>query len=342
MRVAILLAALCAVLPTLAEAQDWPARCAEALSYSRDRNGVSVVVLEDGRVVCEGYAAGDSATPHELWSGTKSFVGIMAAAAVQDGFLGLDEPVAATIAEWRNDPVKATITVRQLLSMTSGHGGTIGQPPGYADALATRLAGPPGERFRYGPTTLQIFGELMRRKLVARGEPGDPVAYLGRRILDPLGIAVANWRSGRDGHPLMPQGAAMTAQQWARFGEFIRAGGRNGGTALVDADAFAALFQGSSANPAYGLTWWLPRATASDDPVTRSSDLPAHARDVPCDLVFAAGAGDQRLYVIPSHRLTIVRQARLDLRALATGERSGWSDRRFLELLLPADIVPRR
>lgn len=334
MRVAILLAALCAVLPTMAHAQDWPARCVEALSYSRDRNGVSVLVLENGRVVCEGYAAGDAGTPHELWSGTKSFVGIMATAAVQDGFLSLDEPVAATIAEWQADPVKATITIRQLLSMTSGQGGTIGQPPGYADAVATRLAGPPGERFRYGPTTLQIFGEVMRRKLVARGEPGDPVAYLRRRILDPLGIGIANWRTGRDGNPLMPQGAAMTAQQWSRFGEFIRAGGRNGETALVDADAFAALFQGSSANPAYGLTWWLPRETTANDPVTRASDLPAHASDVPSDLVFAAGAGDQRLYVVPSRGLTIVRQARLDLRALAAGESSGWSDRRFLELLL--------
>lgn len=334
MRFSLIFAVTAAGLSASVAAQDWPARCAEALSYSRDRNGTSVLVLSEGRVVCEGYTVGDSQTPHELWSGTKSFIGIMAAAAVQDGMLALDEQVSATLAEWQEDPAKSTITIRQLLSMTSGQAGIIGQPPGYADAVAGRLAGAPGERFRYGPVPLQTFGEVMRRKLVARGEPGDPLVYLDRRILEPLGISVANWRRGRDGNALMPQGASMTAQQWARFGEFIRAGGRLGDVALVDPAAFAALFQGSTANPAYGLTWWLPRATHADDAVTRASDLPSHAAEVPTDLVYAAGAGDQRLYVIPSRGLTIVRQARLDLRALAAGERSGWSDRSFLQLLL--------
>lgn len=312
---------------------DPAAACREAIAYSNAHRGVSVLVLQQGMPICQSGSDGDVDTPHELWSGTKSFVGIMAAAAVQDRMLTLDEPVADTISEWRGDAAKRPTTIRQLLSMTSGQGGMIGRPPGYADAVAAALTAPPGSRFQYGPSPMQVFGEVMRRKLLARGEAGDPVAYLKRRVLDPAGIVVAQWRPGQDGNPLMPQGAALTARQWARFGEFIRAGGKVDGRAIVDPSAFAALFQGSKANAAYGLTWWLPRPTAARDVVTASSDLPAHAAELPIDLVYAAGAGDQRLYVVPSRHLTIVRQATLDLTALAAGRRSGWSDAAFLDLV---------
>ena len=132
----------------------------------------------------------------------------------------------------------------------------------------------------------------------------------------------------------MPQGLVLAAEQWAKIGEFVRRGGTHDGRRLVDAAALAQLFKGSAANPAYGLTWWLPRATPASDIVTRSTDITEHAAELPADMVVAAGAGDQRLYVIPSRRLTIVRQAKLDIMALAAGKRSGWSDARFLDLLL--------
>src|SRR3546814_11522857 len=81
------------------------------------------------------------------------------------------------------------------------------------------------------------------------------------------------------------------------------------------------MFQGSQVNPVYGLTWWLPRSTPAVDIVTRSTDITSHAAELPADMVVAAGAGDQRLYIIPSLRLTIVRQAKLDLAALAAGKK---------------------
>src|SRR3546814_13202797 len=64
-----------------------------------------------------------------------------------------------------------------------------------------------------------------------------------------------------DGAPLMPQGLVLAASEWAKIGEFVRGGGKLDGKPLVDELAFAELFKGSQANPAYGLTWWLPRST---------------------------------------------------------------------------------
>src|SRR3546814_16347417 len=53
-------------------------------------------------------------------------------------------------------------------------------------------------KFQYGPAPMQVVGEIMRRKLVAKGEDGNPRHYIERRILMPLGVTVGDWRSGPD------------------------------------------------------------------------------------------------------------------------------------------------
>jgi CubicO group peptidase (beta-lactamase class C family) len=331
-RTTLLLAAAVAAVPALAAEPAPIPGCTAAIAYSEAHNGVAMLVLEDGKVRCR---SADIATPQELWSGTKSLVGLMAAAAVQDGLLTLDERASDTLAEWKKDPEKARVTLRQLLSMTGGQASTVGRPQGYLDSLKAPLSARPGSKFQYGPAPMQTFGEIIRRKLVAKGEDDNPRLYIERRILGPIGVNVGGWRSGPDGEPLMPQGLVLAAEEWAKIGEFVRAGGQVDGKPLVDRAAITELFKGSAANPAYGLTWWLPRATPAKDAVTASTDITAHADVLPADMVVAAGAGDQRLYVIPSKRFTIVRQAKLDLAALATGRKSGWSDSHFLGLLLP-------
>lgn len=330
-RTILLLAAAVAAAPAPAAEPSPLPGCAAALAYSDAHAGVAVLVLENGKIRC---SSADTSTPQELWSGTKSLVGLMAAAAVQDGLLTLDEAAADTLTEWKSDPAKAKITLRQLLSMTSGQASAVGRPQSYLDSVKLPLAATPGSKFQYGPAPMQIFGEIMRRKLVAKGEDGDPRRYIERRILAPIGVTVGDWRSGPDGAPLMPQGLVLAATEWAKIGEFVRRGGTQDGKALVDAAALAELFKGSEANPAYGLTWWLPRASPASDPITRSTDITQHAGTLPADMVVAAGAGDQRLYVIPSRQLTIVRQAKLDIMALAAGRKSGWSDAHFVGLLL--------
>jgi len=329
-RTILLLAAVAAQPAAAADPGPLPG-CAKALAYSEEHAGVALLILEDGKVRCR---SADVATPQELWSGTKSLVGLMAAAAVQDGLLTLDERASDTLAEWKSDPVKTRITLRQLLSMTGGQASAIGRPQGYLDSVKAPLTAAPGSKFQYGPAPMQIVGEIMRRKLVAKGEDGNPRHYIERRILMPLGVTVGDWRSGPDGAPLMPQGLVLAASEWAKIAEFVRNGGKLDGKPLVDAAAFGELFKGSQANPAYGLTWWLPRSTPAVDLVTRSTDITSHADTLPADMVVAAGAGDQRLYVIPSLRLSIVRQAKLDLAALAAGKKSDWSDWRFLSMLL--------
>jgi hypothetical protein len=81
---------------------------------------------------------------------------------------------------------------------------------------------------------------------------------------------------------------------------------------------------GSRENPAYGLAWWLKKPVSAsicrNIPIlSRAWGAVANADWVPSDLVAAMGAGNQRLYVIPSMRLVVVRQAAFVARRGALG-----------------------
>lgn len=305
-----------------------------AAAYNADHDGVSLLVQVDGKVVFEDYPnGGDAAAAHELASGTKSFWGLAAVAAAKDGLLDLDEKVATTIEEWKDDPKKSGITIRQLLTLTSGlGGGSIGRPPAYKDALDTETKAEPGEKFQYGPSPYQVFGEVLRRKLASKNE--GPLDYLKRRILDPIGLEYASWRRGSDKQPHLPSGASLTARQWIKLGELVRLRGVHGDKAILDPDLLDECFVGTKANPCYGLTWWLarpidPELRKSIPLLRRSTDLEPGKNGVPDDLVMAAGAGDQRLYVSRSLKLVVVRQTG---RVLSL--KRGFSDQDFLSRLL--------
>jgi CubicO group peptidase (beta-lactamase class C family) len=318
-------AAACAVAPSaVAQASDFAA----AAAYSAERRGVSLLVMRRGEIVFEDYPnEGGAERGWELASGTKSFTGVMAAGAVLDGlFSSWDEPAADTLSEWRNDD-RRRITIRHLLSLTSGiTGGPIARPPTYADAIAQQGEAPPGARFAYGPTPFQIFGEIMRRKT-----NGDPLAYLHRRIFDPLEIQPARWRRGADGMPHLPSGAALTARDWARFGWFVMRGGEG----RVDREALAQCFEGSGANPGYGLSWWLLRNGLIPPGRNAGLEFDTALSERLGGVSMAAGAGNQRLYLLPALELVVVRQATGILQALMRPE-SGprWSDAEFLRLVV--------
>ncbi|PZN99933.1 MAG: serine hydrolase [Alphaproteobacteria bacterium] len=305
---------------------------AAAARYSAERSGVSLLVMQGGQTLFEDYPRGGPDSFYELASGTKSFSGVMAAALVQDELLTLDEACADTLTEWRTDPVKRTATIRSLLSLESGAGGgRIGRPDTYAGSVAAPFAGPAGT-FRYGPAPFQIFGEIVRRKLVAAGPGDDVLAWMQSRILEPAGLTVGNWRQ-RDGQPTLRSGAQLTARDWARFGLFVLDGGVVDGRATLDTAALAANFQPSAANPGYGMSWWLlqPGLIPPSDN-SRIDAAPAKLARLP-DVRMAAGAGNQRLYLVPERDLLIVRQADGILRQ-SRGQGSAWSDPDFLALLL--------
>ena len=310
---------------------------ANPLENIRNTNSVSLV-MQNGRTIFEHYANGGSA--HERWpifSGTKSFWGITALAAVRDGLFKLDDPVSDTIVEWKSDPRKSQITIRQLLNQTDGiegasrlHRASISNRNAMAIGLPT--VAEPGSAFIYGPSHLQIFSELLRRKLNGRAT----TRYVEARVLNRLGLRQLNYKQDVKGNPLPATGFELTAREWARLGELVLGHGNYHGRQIVPANLLREAFAGSQANPSYGLTFWLnqqSRKLSGEADMERMLDLPWQnaqwtnvciCKDAPADMVVALGSGYQRLFVIPSLKAIIVRQ----------GSNARFSDAQFLRLVL--------
>jgi len=310
---------------------------ARAAKYSESKRGISMLVMQNGRTIFEHYANGGS--PGRRWpifSGTKSFWGIAALAAVRDGLFKLDDLVSDTISEWKSDPRKSRITIRQLLRQTDGiEGASRLQRPSIRDrnAMAIRLpaVAVPGSAFIYGPSHLQIFSELLRRKLQDRAT----TTYVESRVLNRLGLRHLNYKKDARGNPLLATGFELTAREWARLGELVLGRGNYHGRQIVPATLLREAFAGSQANPSYGLTFWLNQQAPNgqEGDMERMLDLPWQnaqwtnvciCKDAPADMVVALGSGYQRLFIIPSMNVLIVRQ----------GSNARFSDAHFLRLVL--------
>ena len=344
------------------------ARCKAAAEYSRTHDGEVLLILLDGKPAFEDAISGWTVdSPHLLASGTKSFSGIAAAFAIEDGLLTLDEKVCDTIHEWKSDVRKSQVTVRQLLSLSSGLeslSGTIenarnARAAGMSNRATASINGTmradPGERFIYGPSQFYVFGELMKRKFAAaKTGDADVVAYLDRKLFNPIGVKPRFLRD-EAGNANLPGGCRMSAKDWAVFGEFVRNGGVHNGKRILGESTLAQLMQAHGPNKAYGLTWWLIRddEDAADPESALAADMvadrleargtPAGRRlaertraraqesgpDVSSSVIgfMAAGKGKQRLYILPEQKLTIVRFGPLE------GSR-GFDNREFMRLLL--------
>jgi CubicO group peptidase (beta-lactamase class C family) len=310
-----------------------------AATYSAERHGLSLLVLQRNRTIYEKYSNGFSpGRVASIFSGTKGFWCVGAAAAQQDGILDLDEPVRNTIPEWQSSIDKRSIRIRDLLSFTAGiepvfslHGRSIANRNNYSIHLQAVRS--PGDAFMYGPSELQIYCEVLRRKLVPRHL--TPEKYLSTRILRPLGIGGVDFREDAHGNPLLASGFKLTSRQWSQLGVLILNRGKYRGRQIVRSDLLDECFRGSRANPMFGMGFWLNRAAPEGEEidVEKMLEIPWQREDwrngslcnrAPRDLVASIGSGYQRMFIIPSLDLIIVRQ----------GRDGPFSDARFLNLLL--------
>jgi CubicO group peptidase (beta-lactamase class C family) len=302
------------------------ARFGAAADYSAAHEGHVLLILHGDQVAYEAGQNGHLPDEiHRLNNASESFWGVLGVAADSDGLLDLDEPVTFTLPEFKNDIHKRELRVRHLLDFTSGI------EPGVAvlqidrtpnlnkRALALGTVSPPGTDFQYGPSHLFVFSEILRRKL----EPQklDALAYLKDRLLDPIGLRVAAWDRDQAGNPDVAFGASLTAREWAKLGTLLNDDGLWGDETIIEAGDLRAAFTNRAATPEFAFTMWRNVVDTGARSVRIRTFYPG---SVP-SLLVAAGVGNQRLYVLPSQDLVVVRFG---------GDDRGWRDQDFLKKLL--------
>lgn len=312
--VAVLLAILMmppSAAPVFAQQASPASPRADLLDYLRQHRTTSFIVVQDGRVLIDetwappandpvfssflyGRTAG-GALLEDVASQQKSFVAVLAAVAIDKGLLDPGKPVSVYLGTgWSKaaPDQEARIRVIDLLTMTSGLDERF------------RYAAPAGTRFFYNTPVYAITKRVL---VLAANEPLEAITRDWLTL--PAGMKDTEWRKRPAALAAVGNDTALvtTPQDVARFGAMVLRGGiGENGRRVVSTAQLKALFTRTPANPAYGRLWWLNGGSFA----IRASGVRADGPLVPAapaDLVGALGALDRRLYVVPSHRLVVVR-----------------------------------
>lgn len=268
----------------------------KARGWLETHNSKSGVVIRRGRIVGEWYFGGaDRHSQFAAYSTSKSLSSMAAGLAIADGKLALDHTVGRYLAD-ASPEAKREITVKQLLSMTSGvHSDAgIGQRDdlfSYAVKTAA-MDHKPGDKWDYNNTGLALLSPVFRQ---ATGQEIDD--YLNQRVFLPIGIRSEDWKwERREGHALPYSGLHTTARSLGRIGLLVLQQGKWQATPIVPAAWLAESVAASQdLNKSYGYLWW--------------NNTTAKWPGVPEDAFAALGKWDNNIMVAPSLDLIVIRQS---------------------------------
>jgi CubicO group peptidase (beta-lactamase class C family) len=273
------------------------------------RRTKAVVVVHDGRVIAERYASGIGVdTPLLGFSMTKSVVNALIGILTQQGNISPSFP--APVAEWRGaaDP-RREIEVEHLLRMTTGlaldETNSGFDPSSQMVYLHNDMAGfavkaamiaPPGTRWAYSSPTTQLLARIIRD---ITGGPEQTLAFAWRELFNPLGMRDVTLEF--DGAGTLQGSTYMlaSARDWARFGLLYLNDGVIGGRHILHED-WVDFSAAATLDTDYGAGFW----------TNRSEHENAKGRvrlGIPRDAFFASGDLGQRIVIIPSQHLVIVR-----------------------------------
>ena len=301
------------------------AAIAQAQAYSDARDGKALLIWQGGKLQYAAYApALGPTTPFNVFSMTKSVLGLVYGAALRDGVIGsLDDPAGRYIAEWRDD-ARGSITLRQLLTMSSGlRLASLAKPDARTVDMifgrgTTKLsleepaAESPGRTFEYNNIDSQIAGVALDRALRATGQ-GGYVEYLSEMLWRPVGNGDARtWLEHAGGQPRYYTGLMATAPDWLRLGLLVKDHGRVGDRQILPAAWIDEITAPSATNPNYGIQIWMGQPFRKVVPAgpTRPEGVTASEAYIAPDLIYFNGAQGQRVYISRALDLVIVRIGR--------------------------------
>lgn len=226
---------------------------------AKESDSDAVLLMKDGYVMWD-YYSGNPKEPIELMSMTKSVVSLAIGFLLEEGKLpSLDLPLYNLYPEWKQG-YKKEITVRHLLTHTSGiqAGSSIDEiydaPDAIQLALAAELSNVPGTRFFYNNKAVNLLADVVEK---LSGLPLDE--YLDVKLFTPLGITSASWLySDKADHPYAMSHLQMNAQDLSKLGQFILNKGLWEDKRLISPLWLEMSFSPSQEfTPFSGFFWWL-------------------------------------------------------------------------------------
>jgi CubicO group peptidase (beta-lactamase class C family) len=284
------------------------------IDEDQDIDTRAVLIIKDGRIIAERYAAPfNASTPQLGWSMTKTVIGTLTGMLQEEGRLDVTAP--APVPEWRvsGDP-RSGITLEHLLHMSSGLGFsevytagsrsdvilmlyTTGDTAGFA--IDQSLEHEPGSDFSYSSGTSNILSRILRDQF------DDPVGYYNyprEMLFNRIGMSSAVMEPDESGTLVGSSYMYATPRDWARLGLlYLQDGVWEGERILPEGWVeYATTPAPAAAQGDYGAQIWLnagPEGSPGDRPIP----------DLPANMVYLSGFEGQNILLFPDQDLVILR-----------------------------------
>ena len=291
-----------------------------AIQFSKEMGSHALLIYQGGEVILEKYFDGfDAQTISDTQSMHKTVLAMLVGIALDEGVIkSIDEPASNYLDEWKNDS-RRLITIKHLLQQSSGL-----DYPGFSYhplsdfnqlmlgedvtkmTLQQKVYRKPNEVFEYNGVNPQNLGLLLQR------------AY-GKRYADLLSEKLWQKIAEDDATVIldsekykMPRTYCClnaTARDWLRIGILILNEGKLGQKQIVPKSWIQNMKIPAETNANYGYLTWLGTEHQENriyNPKSSATGFHSEPFDDP-DIVYLDGFGGQRVYIIPSKELVLVR-----------------------------------
>lgn len=267
------------------------------LDYLEQKNSKSFIVLHNGKIVMEYYFNGHTATTPWYWaSAGKTLTTAVVGIAEQENFINTDNKVSDYLGTgWTSATLEKEnlITCKHLLTMTSGLDDSNGDG---VTPIDLEYIADAGTRWTYH----NVYVKLQDVVATATNQTWD--TYFNSKLKNPIGMTGGWFQSGNN------RVYRSTTRSMARFGLLALNKGNWNGNQIVNNNYFNFSTNTSQdLNLAYGYMWWLNGKSNYRLPQTQLEFSGKLIPNAPNDMFCALGKDDQKIYVIPSKKLVIIR-----------------------------------
>ncbi len=269
------------------------------LDFLQEKNSKAFIILKDGKIVVEWY--GNNFKKDAIWywaSAGKVLTATTVGIAQQSGFLNINDKASDYLEEgWTNmNPNQENkITILNQLSMTTGLN-TIAFDCTDPNCLVFKADASSRWAYHNAPYTLL-------QSVVANATNSSFKAFFNTNLKNKIGMDGA-WVSTNAFNSVY----FSTARSMARFGLLILNQGNWGTESIIDKNYTNEMTNTSqSINKSYGYLWWLNGKESYMLPQSQTVYNGFLIPNAPTDLIAGLGKNDQKIYVIPSQNLVILR-----------------------------------
>lgn len=273
------------------------------------KNIRSLIISKDGKTIHEGYYNGHHKDSIRIiQSQTKSIVALLMGIAIDNGFIKDENELAAKyFPEYfdRNDTLKSSIRIKDLLTMSSGmlweewipfndpkndNINMFNSGDWLNYALTRPMAAKPFTEFKYNSGSPMIIAAIIQK---ATGMTLE--AFTEKYLFKPLGIKTYSWQKDSKNFPHAGGGLLLKPADMITIGELVLFKGKWGNTAIISSEWIEKIskpyFFTTLRNYYYGYYWWIHEGKINTGKSTR--------------IISAQGAGGQYMYIIPEYNLVV-------------------------------------